>query len=64
MCPDGAEGTTYAILTTMSNVAMAAASNIGTMFTVIWDVDNDTFRCRTGRACLFVLEGLVCLTLI
>ncbi|CAM9291177.1 unnamed protein product, partial [Hapterophycus canaliculatus] len=43
MCPDGAEGTTYAILTTMSNVSMAAASNLGTMFTGIWDVSNEAF---------------------
>lgn len=43
MCPDGAEGTTYAILTTMSNVAMAAAYNIGTLFTGIWDVSNEAF---------------------
>ena len=41
MCPDGAEGTTYAILTTMSNVSMAAAQNVGTMFTGIWDVGNE-----------------------
>lgn len=44
MCPDGAEGTTYAILTTMSNVSMAAASNLGTMFTGIWDVSNEAFQ--------------------
>lgn len=42
MCPDGAEGTTYAILTTMSNVSMAAAQDLGTMFTRIWDVSNET----------------------
>ena len=42
MCPDGAEGTTYAILTTMSNVSMAAAQNLGTMFTGIWNVSNET----------------------
>lgn len=44
MCPDGAEGTTYAILTTMQNVSMAAAQNLGTMFTGIWDVSNASLR--------------------
>ena len=41
MCPDGAEGTTYAILTTMTNVAQAAAFNLGTHFTSFWDVSNE-----------------------
>ena len=44
MCPDGAEGTTYAILTTMANVSLAAALNLGTMFTGIWDVSNNALR--------------------
>ncbi|CAM9611590.1 unnamed protein product [Ectocarpus sp. 6 AP-2014] len=43
MCPDGAEGTTYAILTTMSNVSLAAAFTLGTLFTGIWDVSNEAF---------------------
>lgn len=62
MCPDGAEGTTYAILTTMSNVSMAAAQNLGTMFTGIWDVSNDTlwwvfrpFRPSVDNLRLFLL---------
>ena len=44
MCPDGAEGTTYAILTTMTNVALAAAFDLGTHFTTFWDVSNETLR--------------------
>lgn len=43
MCPDGAEGTTYAILTTMTNVSQAAAFNLGTHFTSFWDVSNESF---------------------
>ncbi|CAM9881879.1 unnamed protein product [Discosporangium mesarthrocarpum] len=42
MCPDGAEGTTYAILTTLANVAGAAAYNLGTLATGLWDVSNQT----------------------
>lgn len=44
MCADGAEGTTYAILTTLSNVAGAAAATLGSVFAKIWDVQNDTLK--------------------
>ncbi|CAM9557773.1 unnamed protein product [Ascophyllum nodosum] len=44
MCPDGVEGTTYAILTTMSNVSASAAYNVGTHMTKIWDVSNEALR--------------------
>jgi hypothetical protein len=40
LCPEGAEGTAYAMLTTFSNVAMAVGSNIGTLMSDIWDVSN------------------------
>ncbi|CAM9195436.1 unnamed protein product [Chrysoparadoxa australica] len=40
MCPDGAEGTTYAIITTFSNVAFSVSTNIGMLLTRIWDVSN------------------------
>mmetsp|Transcript_17770 Transcript_17770/g.25927 ORF Transcript_17770/g.25927 Transcript_17770/m.25927 type:complete len:527 (-) Transcript_17770:480-2060(-) len=40
LCPEGVEGTTYAMLTTMSNVASATAFDIGTLMTKIWDVSN------------------------
>jgi hypothetical protein len=30
LCPDGAEGTSYALLTNLNNVANRGASNIGT----------------------------------
>ena len=41
LCPDGAEGTSYALLTTYSNIASTTGSNIGTLMTGIWDVSND-----------------------
>ena len=41
LCPDGAEGTSYALLTTYSNIASSVASNIGTLMTRIWDVSNE-----------------------
>ena len=42
LCPEGSEGVTYALLTTISNLASAVGSDIGTAMTLIWDVDNDT----------------------
>mmetsp|Transcript_11523 Transcript_11523/g.14959 ORF Transcript_11523/g.14959 Transcript_11523/m.14959 type:complete len:517 (-) Transcript_11523:204-1754(-) len=43
LCPDGVEGTTYAMLTTFSNVAGTVAYNIGTLLTHVWDVSNQAF---------------------
>lgn len=42
LCPAGAEGTTFALLTTISSLAGTVASDIGTYLTSIWDVSNDT----------------------
>eukprot|EP00612_Vaucheria_litorea_P000404 CAMPEP_0171455000 /NCGR_PEP_ID=MMETSP0945-20130129/2069_1 /TAXON_ID=109269 /ORGANISM="Vaucheria litorea, Strain CCMP2940" /LENGTH=592 /DNA_ID=CAMNT_0011980151 /DNA_START=81 /DNA_END=1859 /DNA_ORIENTATION=+ len=42
MCPDGTEGTTYAILTTLGNVAGSVSYSIGTLLTMIWDVRVET----------------------
>ena len=49
MCPDGVEGTTYAILTTMSNVSASAAYNVGTHMTKIWDVSNEALRSESPQ---------------
>jgi hypothetical protein len=42
ICPEGSEGVTYALLTTMSNLATAVAGDFGTALTNIWDVSNST----------------------
>ena len=42
LCPDGAEGVTYALLTTIGNLGYTVACDIGSAFTLIWSVDNDT----------------------
>ncbi|CAM9283757.1 unnamed protein product, partial [Discosporangium mesarthrocarpum] len=45
MCPDGSEGTSYALLTTMSNVAYSVAYSIGDLLAGMggsWDVSNET----------------------
>jgi hypothetical protein len=44
LCPDGSEGVVYALLTTISNLAGAVASDIGTAMTLIWDVSNDALE--------------------
>ena len=42
MCPEGSEGTTYAMLTTFSNLAGTIAFDISTLLTLVWSVDEDT----------------------
>eukprot|EP01035_Chromulina_nebulosa_P019668 gene19668-25586_t len=42
LCPDGSEGTTYALLTTISNLAGTVASDFGSWMTEIWNVSNST----------------------
>jgi hypothetical protein len=44
LCPDGAEGSAYAILTTFGNIALVCASNFGNYLARIWDVSNDAMR--------------------
>lgn len=40
ICPEGSEGTTYAMLTTISNIGATLASDIGTLLLKIWDCSN------------------------
>lgn len=42
LCPPGSEGTTYALLTTWSNLAGSLALDISTALTTIWDVSSET----------------------
>jgi hypothetical protein len=42
LCPQGSEGTTYALLTTWSNLAGSLAFDISTALTVVWDVSSQT----------------------
>lgn len=44
LCPEGAEGASYAMLTTFGNIALVCASNIGNMLANVWDVSNDAMR--------------------
>lgn len=42
LCPPGAEGTTYALLTTVANLAGSLAIVLSEFLVYIWNVDNDT----------------------
>jgi hypothetical protein len=44
LCPEGAEGASYAMLTTFGNIALVCASNVGNLLASIWDVSNDALR--------------------
>jgi hypothetical protein len=44
LCPDGAEGASYSMLTTFGNIALVCGSNIGNLLAGIWDVRNETLR--------------------
>lgn len=61
LCPAGAEGTSYAMLTTLSNVAGAIGSDLGTLMTGIWDVSNTALAAGewTGLWKLSLLTSLL-----
>lgn len=42
LCPEGSEGASYAFLTTVMNLAGSVAADLGSAFTLIWDVSNET----------------------
>lgn len=61
LCPAGSEGTTYAMLTTFSNLAGSLAFDISTALTGIWDVSSETIAAGdySGVWKLSLLCGLV-----
>lgn len=60
----GAEGTTFALLTTIGSLAGTVANDIGTVLTGIWDVSNDTLEAGdySGILKLTVLCSILQLT--
>ena len=44
LCPEGSEGTTYAMLTTFSNLAGTIAFDISTALTSVWDVSSEAIE--------------------
>jgi len=61
LCPEGSEGTTYAMLTTWSNLAGSLAFDVSTALTSIWDVSSETIESGdfSGVWKLSLLCGLV-----
>lgn len=64
MCPAGAEGATYAMLTTLSNLAGTMGYSIAAALALIWDVTSDTLSDNdySGMWRLTLLIGCIQLT--
>lgn len=61
LCPAGSEGTTYAMLTTFSNLAGSLAFDISTALTAVWDVSSSAIAAGdySGVWKLSLLCGLI-----
>ena len=57
LCPKGSEGVSYAMFTTMNNVALILSSNLSTLLLAIWDVSEENLA--KGN-----LDGFVKLTIL
>ena len=44
LCPEGAEGTTYAMLTTITNIGGTVSGDFGTALLPIWNVSNEALK--------------------
>ena len=52
LCPAGAEGASYALLTTFGNIALVCASDVGFLLAGVWDVSQTTFPVDSVSTCL------------
>jgi len=61
MCPDGSEGASYAMLTTLSNMGGTVGSDVSTLLTGIWNVSNSAIEKGryTGMFKLTLLTSLL-----
>jgi hypothetical protein len=61
MCPDGSEGASYAMLTTLSNMGGTVATDISSLLVGIWNVSDDAIEKHryTGMTKLTILTSLV-----
>jgi len=44
MCPDGSEGASYAMLTTLSNMGGTVAADVSTLLAGIWNVSDSAIE--------------------
>lgn len=54
LCPPGAEGTVYALLTTVANLGGACATVLSEFLVGIWDVDNETLAAGEWNGVLYL----------
>lgn len=72
MCPEGSEGASYAMLTTISNLANTVSSSLSAALASVWDVSNEslarhhysglwklTILCGCSQLCGLLLVGLL-----
>jgi hypothetical protein len=64
LCPSGNEGVTYALLTTIGNLAWTIAQDLGSGLTLIWDVRNETLAAGdfSGMLKLTLFTSLIQIT--
>lgn len=64
LCPEGSEGITYALLTTIGNLAWIMSNVLATLLTRVWDVSNEALEKQdfTGMANLTILTSFIQLT--
>jgi len=64
LCPAGNEGVTYALLTTIGNLAWTIAQDLGSGLTLIWDVRNETLAAGdfSGMLKLTLFTSLIQIT--
>ncbi len=54
LCPEGSEGVTYALLSTISNLAGSVAYDVGTGLTLFFDVSNDALQAGDYSGILYL----------
>ena len=61
LCPEGSEGVTYALLTTVANLASTVSGDIGSGLTTLFDVSNDSLEAGdfTGVLKLTILTSFL-----
>ena len=67
LCPDGAEGASYSMLTTFGNIALVCASNLGNIVASFWYVihilNSDAFKIMLYGICCCMILYIFVLTL-
>lgn len=64
LCPEGSEGVTYALLTTIANLSSTVSSDIGSWLTIYFDVSNSTLEAGDFTGVLYLTIITSCLQLL